>query len=78
MYQEIAYCAWKEIPATYIYTKQDFAVPYDYQKSTITLMESERHKVPTFELNTGHCRNATMTQELVEIIDQIVSSQITA
>ncbi|KAL8852655.1 MAG: hypothetical protein Q9221_002415 [Calogaya cf. arnoldii] len=75
MYQQVARCAWREIPTSYIYTSQDMTVPLDYQKSFVGQIKAEGQAVRTFELDTGHCPNLTKTEEVVEIINQIVSDQ---
>ena len=75
MYQAITHCAWREIPVTYIYTKEDMTVPLDYQKSMVERMQAEGQAVKTFELGTGHCPNLTMTQEVLEIVMQVAAGQ---
>ncbi len=73
MYQEVAQCAWREIPVTYIYTGRDMTVPLEYQKSMVDLMKAEGREVQTFELETGHCPNVTKTEEVVGIINEVVA-----
>ncbi|KAL8735364.1 MAG: hypothetical protein Q9166_000909 [cf. Caloplaca sp. 2 TL-2023] len=73
MYQEVTQCAWREIPTTYIYTSQDMTVPLDYQKSMVDRMKAEGQKVQTFELSTGHCPNLTRTEEMVDIVNEVVA-----
>jgi len=73
MYQEVARCAWREIPVTYIYTSQDVTVPLEYQKSMVDLMEAEGREVQTFELETGHCPDVTKTEEVVDIVNEVVA-----
>jgi len=73
MYQEVAQCAWREIPVTYIYTSQDMTVPLEYQKSMVNLMKAEGQEVQTFELETGHCPNLTKTMEVVDIVNEVVA-----
>ncbi|KAI4204399.1 MAG: hypothetical protein LQ350_001156 [Teloschistes chrysophthalmus] len=73
MYQALTNCAWREIPVTYIYTKDDMTVPLDYQKSMTEYMQAEGQKVHTVELDTGHCPNVTMTQEVVQVILQVAA-----
>lgn len=73
MYQEVAQCAWREIPVTYIHTSQDMTVPLECQKSMVDLMRAEGREVQTFELETGHCPNVTKTEEVVEIISEVVA-----
>ena len=68
MYQDIARCAWREIPVTYIYTSRDMTVPLDDQKSMVAKMKAEGRDVQTIELDTGHCPNLTATQAVVDVI----------
>ena len=75
MYQAVEHCAWREIPVTYIYTSRDMTVPLDYQKSMVERMRAERRPVRTFELDTGHCPNLTMTREVVDIVTQVAAGQ---
>lgn len=74
MYQEIEYCAWREIPVSYIYTTQDMTVPLDYQKSMVEGMRKAGREVQTYELEAGHCPNLTMTREIVDIVNKIASN----
>ncbi|KAI6092513.1 alpha/beta-hydrolase [Hypoxylon rubiginosum] len=73
MYQPIERCAWREIPVTYIYTTADATVPFDYQKSFVAGMEEAGRQVQTFEVATGHCPNFTATDDVVDIINKVVS-----
>lgn len=75
MYQAITHCAWREIPVTYIYTSQDMTVPLDYQKSMVGFMQAEGRTVDTFQLDTGHCPNLTMTQEVVDTVTHVAAGQ---
>ena len=76
MYQATTHCAWKEIPVTYIYTSQDMTVPLDYQKSMVEFVQAQGHTVQIFELDTGHCPNLTMTQELVDIVTHVAVGHV--
>ncbi|KAL8711791.1 MAG: hypothetical protein Q9225_007064 [Loekoesia sp. 1 TL-2023] len=73
MYQAVTECAWREIPVTYIYTRDDMTVPLDYQKSMTEYMQAEGQRVHTIELATGHCPNVTQTQEVVDVISQVIA-----
>ena len=75
MYQAVEHCAWREIPVTYIYTSRDMTVPLDYQKSMVARMRAEGQAVSTFELDTSHCPNLTMTREVVDIVTQVAVGQ---
>ena len=76
MYQGIAGpCAWREIPAAYVYTAADMTVPLDYQKSMVAAMEAEGREVRTVELPTGHCPNFTAPKGIVDAINSWVEGQ---
>ncbi|KAL9620511.1 MAG: hypothetical protein Q9160_004980 [Pyrenula sp. 1 TL-2023] len=75
MYQAIENCAWKEdgIAVSYILTTGDMTVPLDYQKSMVKGMEEHGKNVETVELETGHCPNLTMTQEVVNFVNRVAA-----
>ncbi|KAJ5094502.1 alpha/beta-hydrolase [Penicillium angulare] len=74
MYQPLEYCAWRDIPVSYVYLTADMTVPFVYQKDMVFFLEEQGRSVQTFELETGHCPNITMPEELGEIIERIVDS----
>lgn len=65
MYQGADRCAWREIHVSYIYTAKDMTVPLAYQKDMVAAMEAAGRPVQTFELETGHCPNFTLTEGVV-------------
>ena len=73
MYQPIQRCAWREIPVTYIMTTQDMTVPWDYQKDMVQKVKAADAVVDSLELATGHCANATMTQECVDVVTKVAT-----
>ncbi|KAI1173891.1 Alpha/beta hydrolase fold-1 [Nemania sp. FL0916] len=74
MYQPSTHAAWREIPASYIYTTADITVPMDYQKNFVEILEKAGHKVQqTFDLPTGHCPNFTATEGVVDAVNKICS-----
>ncbi|CAH0050478.1 unnamed protein product [Clonostachys solani] len=75
MYDKIEYCAWREIPVTYIYTLSDMTTPLDYQKSMVAVMEAAGRVVKTHELATGHCPNLTATKDVVDICGEVVKAR---
>ncbi|KAL3469694.1 Alpha/beta hydrolase fold-1 [Aspergillus californicus] len=72
MYQGLEACAWREIPVSYICTKNDMTVPLTYQEAMIERMRKEGAEVETFELETGHCPQLTMPTELRDIVHGVV------
>ncbi|QMW38799.1 hypothetical protein G4B11_002035 [Aspergillus flavus] len=73
MYQDVERCAWREIPVAYIYATEDMNVPFDYQKWFVETMREEGREVETFEVQTGHCPTFTKFEEVVTIVDGVVS-----
>lgn len=74
MYQPIDKCAWKQIPVSYVYTARDMTVPLEYQKDMVADLEAAGRQVQTFELETGHCPNLTMTEGLVDAVNKAVAA----
>ncbi|KAL2828013.1 Alpha/beta hydrolase fold-1 [Aspergillus cavernicola] len=75
MYQGLEGCAWREIPVSYVCTKNDMTVPFGYQQVMIGKLRGEGKEVETFELATGHCPQLTMPKELGEIVHGIVCKE---
>lgn len=76
MYQEIAKCAWRDIPVSYIYTTRDMTVPLEYQMSMVERMRNEGREVRTYELETGHCPNLTATLDVVDAVNMVVGEEL--
>lgn len=74
MYQGIDKCAWRQIPVSYIYTAKDMTVPLEYQKDMVADMEAAGRQVQTFELETGHCPNFTLTEGVVDAVNKAVAA----
>lgn len=51
------------------------ALPLDYQKSWAELTEKAGHRVRLFELETGHAPHLMATQEVVNIVYEVVGQQ---
>lgn len=73
MFQDIAKCAWRDIPTSYIYTSEDMTVPLIYQKSMVKKMEAQGREVQTVEFTTGHSPNLTKIHEVVDFVNQVVA-----
>lgn len=75
MYQAIENCAWKDdgIAVSYILTTRDMTVPFEYQKSMVEKMKACGKSIETVELDTGHCPNVTMTDEVVEFVNHVTA-----
>ena len=74
MYQAIEKCAWKDegVGVSYIMTSGDMTVPLDYQKNMVEGMKLQGKEVEIVELETGHCPHATMTKEVVDVVNGVV------
>jgi pimeloyl-ACP methyl ester carboxylesterase len=64
--------AWRDIPVTYIHTTKDMTVPLDYQKWFVEGMQKEGIEVRTVTLETGHCPNFTVTEQVAAIVEDEV------
>jgi hypothetical protein len=53
-------------------------VPLDYQKDMVMRMRHNGRDVRTAELETGHCPNITMPEELALIVDDFIQNQETS
>ena len=73
MYQPLKHCSWREIPVSYIFATNDMTFPMDYQNHMVAVMEAAGREVQKFTLETGHCPNITMPEELAKIVDQILA-----
>lgn len=73
MHQPIEHAAWREIPPVFIYATSDLIFSMDYQRSWVANMEKAGRKVRTFELNSGHAPNLTATDDVVDIVNKVVS-----
>lgn len=71
--QPLEKAAWREIPVTYIHTLNDGSILFPEQQSMTSAIEKAGRKVQTFTLDTGHSPNLTATQDVVEIVNKVVS-----
>lgn len=75
MYQRLEISAWRKIPVSYVCTTNDMTVPLNYQQAMIEKMRGEGRVVDSFELETGHCPQITMPQELADVVLVILSKE---
>lgn len=75
MYQGLESCAWREIPVSYVCTRNDMTVPLNYQQVMIEKMRGEGRVVDSFELETGHCPQITMPRDLADVVLGILSKE---
>ncbi|KAJ5718531.1 hypothetical protein N7488_004177 [Penicillium malachiteum] len=73
MYQPLKHCAWREIPVSYIFSTKDMTIPLDYQDDMVGAMEAAGREVRKFTLETGHCANITLPEEVAQAISQIIA-----
>lgn len=71
MHDSVSKSAWREIPVTYIKTKNDVIVPCEYQTFMIAEMEAAGRPVKSFEVATGHCAHFTEADAVADVIRQV-------
>ncbi|OGM42347.1 hypothetical protein ABOM_007906 [Aspergillus bombycis] len=76
MLQPLERCAWREIPATYIHTTKDAAVPFEFQKVMVEKARAQGGVFDTVELDAGHGVHLSMTTEVAKIIDRVVAREV--
>ena len=69
---EMTQTPWKEIPSTYVYTEQDYAVPLVYQDIMMRRVKEAGVEVKEERFNCGHGVFLTNTEELVGVVDRAV------
>lgn len=75
MYQPLQSAAWRDIPASYVCCKNDMTVPITYQQVFIDKLRGWGKDVPVFELETGHCPQITMPDQLAEVVLEVVGKE---
>jgi pimeloyl-ACP methyl ester carboxylesterase len=75
MCQALEHVAWLKIDVAYVFTTKDMCVPLAYQKDMVMRMCHNGRDVRTAELETGHCPNITMPEELALIVDDFIQNQ---
>lgn len=76
MYQKIEKSAWKDegVRVSYILTKADMALPYEFQKILVEGVQKSGKEVKCLELETGHSPFLTKPQEVADFVDSAVKS----
>ena len=70
---EVLYDSYRHIPVTYILCTRDEILPPKFQEERIEfLKEATGGKVDTFELNVGHCPNASAPEETAELVHRAI------
>ncbi|KAL1878443.1 hypothetical protein Plec18167_004515 [Paecilomyces lecythidis] len=70
---QLTYAAYRWIPIVYIVCEKDKVIPPEYQRNFIELLEKESNKpVPTISLDSGHCPNASMPEELAKVVQKAI------
>ncbi|CEN59805.1 hypothetical protein ASPCAL02249 [Aspergillus calidoustus] len=75
MYQPLKSAAWRDISVSYICCKNDMTVPITYQQVFIDKLRGLGKDVPVFELETGHCPQITMPDQLADVVLEIVEKE---
>jgi pimeloyl-ACP methyl ester carboxylesterase len=77
MMQPIEKIAWKEIRVSYIHTTADLSITTPEQQSMVEsvqrAIENTGRKAQTFTIESGHCPHFTATQEVVDVVNKVVS-----
>lgn len=69
----LTYAAYRWIPVVYIQCEEDKTIPPEVQRTYIERLEKESGKpVPTISLNSGHCPNLSMSEELTNAINKAI------
>lgn len=65
--------SYRHIPVTYILCTRDEILPPDFQKERIAfLKEAKGGNVDTFELDVGHCPNASAPKATAELVHKAI------
>lgn len=77
MMQPVEKTAWREIPMAYIHTTTDLSITIPEQESMVESVEkalgNTGRKVQTFTIESGHCPHFTATQQVVDVVNKVVS-----
>lgn len=68
-------CAWRSagVGVSYTHTLQDLNTPIGNQRNMVANMRAVGKEVQVLELDTGHCPHVTGLNEVVDIVDEIIS-----
>lgn len=67
------HAAWRDIPVSYIHTKNDLACPEVEQEDMVQGLEKAGRKVQRFTVNSAHAPNFTAPQEVAEVVSKVAS-----
>lgn len=73
MHSPLTYAAWKEVPATYLYTLRDNAIPLSIQKSMVE-QTAAGVSIRTDEVDAGHIPFLTKPREVAQSIATAIRS----
>jgi hypothetical protein len=60
--------AWRTVPATYVFTQQDYSVPRLYQEIMVDRVRKEGVVLRTEDYETSHSVFITRQQEMVQVV----------
>ena len=72
---KLAFEAWREVPATYVRTEEDRCVPPAFQNIILREVRKTGVKVREISFQTSHAVYAIKTREIVELVQEIASSE---
>jgi pimeloyl-ACP methyl ester carboxylesterase len=73
---KLTYPAYECIPVTYIHTETDLLVdPKSQHKVVARIEKGSGRRVQTFSLESGHCPNVGVPEELANLIDRAIAPE---
>lgn len=70
MEAEMAYAAWQDIPATYLFTEEDYSVPPVYQEIMTGRVRAAGVALREERYRSGHSLFLTQTEEMVRAVER--------
>ncbi len=70
---KVLYDSYRDIPVTYIICTRDEILPPAFQKERIAFLREEKGgNVDTFELDVGHCPNASAPEATADLVHKAI------
>ena len=74
--EKLTYAGYNDVDVHYILCQDDMIIAPEHQRSMIGLIEqSSGHAPKVYELKSGHCPTHSQPQELLKILQDILSSR---
>lgn len=71
---EVTQTPWMDIPSTYVYTQQDYAVPLVYQDKMMKRVREAGVEVRKERFDCGHGVFLTHTEDVVRVDDRAIGT----